>query len=40
MKTQYCELNNIKLIRIPYYEIQNIEKILLEELKVKNNLIA
>jgi hypothetical protein len=27
-KNEYCTLNNINLIRIPYYEINNIEKIL------------
>ena len=28
IKNTYCEQNNIKLIRIPYWEIDNIEKIL------------
>lgn len=33
-KTQYCNNNNIKLIRIPYWDFNNIEKILKKELKV------
>lgn len=33
-KTQYCNDNNIKLIRIPYWNYNDIEKILKEELKV------
>ena len=28
IKTQYCQNNNIKLIRIPYWELNNIETIL------------
>lgn len=28
IKDQYCKNNNIKLIRIPYWEIENIEKII------------
>lgn len=28
IKTNYCKNNNIKLIRIPYMEFNNIEKIL------------
>ena len=32
LKSAYCFLNNIKLIRIPYWEYKNIEKILKEEL--------
>lgn len=31
IKTQYCKDNNIKLIRIPYWDFQNIEKILIKE---------
>ena len=34
IKTQYCKDNNIKLIRIPYWEFKNIEKILEHELKL------
>lgn len=30
LKEQYCKKNNIKLIRIPYWELDNIEKILSE----------
>lgn len=33
-KIQYCNDNNIKLIRIPYWDFNNIEKILKKELKV------
>ena len=33
-KTQYCKENNIKLIRIPYWEFDNIEEILNRELEV------
>jgi len=32
LKNQYCKENNIKLIRIPYWEFNNIEKILDEKL--------
>lgn len=35
IKTQYCERNNIKLIRIPYWEFKNIENILKIELNIK-----
>lgn len=35
IKTQYCKDNNIKLIRIPYWDIKNIEKILINELNLK-----
>ena len=34
IKTEYCKKNNIKLIRIPYWEIDNIDKILKNELKI------
>ena len=33
IKTKYCEDNNIKLIRIPYWNYNNIEQILELELK-------
>lgn len=32
IKTQYCKDNNIKLIRIPYWDFKNIEQILTKEL--------
>lgn len=32
VKNEYCKKNNIKLIRIPYYEIENIEDIIKNEL--------
>ena len=35
IKTQYCKDNNIQLIRIPYWEFDNIENILKRELKIK-----
>ena len=34
IKTQYCEDNNIKLIRIPYWEFNNIETILNKKLNL------
>ena len=34
IKTKYCELNNINLLRIPYWERDNIEKILIDALKL------
>lgn len=34
IKTQYCKENNIKLIRIPYWEFDNIEEILNREPEV------
>ena len=39
IKNQYCKDNNIKLIRIPYWDFDNIEDILNEELKdlINNN---
>lgn len=35
IKNWYCQQNNIKLIRIPYWDFNNIEKILTEELNLK-----
>lgn len=35
IKNQYCEDNKIKLIRIPYWEFKNIEKILKQELNLE-----
>ena len=32
IKTIYCKENNIKLIRIPYWDFDNIEEILCKEL--------
>lgn len=34
IKTQYCKDNNIKLIRIPYWDFDNIENILCKELNL------
>ena len=34
IKNKYCKDNDIKLIRIPYLEINNIENILIKELKI------
>jgi hypothetical protein len=36
IKRNFCKDNNIKLIVIPYWEINNTEKILTEELNLKN----
>ena len=33
--SKYCKDNNIKLITIPYWEKNNIEKILIKELDLK-----
>ena len=35
IKTIYCKENNIKLIRIPYWDFDKIEEILERELRVK-----
>ena len=35
IKDDYCVKNNIKLIRIPYWEINNIETILINKLNLK-----
>lgn len=35
VKTKYCQDNNIKLIRIPYWEEKNIKNILMKELNLK-----
>ena len=35
VKNEYCKKNNIKLIRIPYHKINNIEEIIVDELKLK-----
>lgn len=34
IKTKYCEDNNIKLLRIPYWNYNNVENILEEELEI------
>lgn len=39
IKTKYCEDNNIKLIRIPYWEFNNIDEILEEELLCQENIL-
>lgn len=36
-KKQYAKGNNIGLLEIWYYDIDNIEEILLEKLQIKNN---
>lgn len=38
IKTQYCKENNIKLIRIPYWDFDNINTILSTELNLTNNI--
>lgn len=35
VKNEYCKKNNIKLIRIPYWEFNNIKEIIINELKLK-----
>lgn len=35
VKNEYCKKNNIKLIRIPYHKINNIEEIIVDELRLK-----
>ena len=35
IKNEYCKKNNIKLIRIPYWDFDNIEDILIKELNLK-----
>lgn len=35
IKNEYCKKNNIKLIRIPYWDFNNIEKIIVKELNLK-----
>ncbi len=35
IKNKYCAENNIYLIRIPYWEKENLEKIILNELNIK-----
>lgn len=34
IKDEYCKNNNIKLVRIPYWEMENIEEILTKELNI------
>jgi len=34
LKNEYCKNNNIKLLRIPYWEFDNIEEILIRELNI------
>lgn len=33
IKNTYCEINNIPLLRIPYWESNNIEQIILDYIK-------
>jgi hypothetical protein len=40
LKNEYCEKNNIKLIRIPYWDYENIGKILEDELGYDSNEIS
>ncbi len=39
-KNQYCKNNNIKLLRIPYWEFNNIEEILIRELNLNDIKLA
>ena len=34
IKNDYCSINNINLIRIPYWEFENIENIINQEIKL------
>lgn len=38
IKNNYCKQNNIKLIRIPYWDFSNLEEILEKELEVVNSI--
>lgn len=38
IKTEYCKKNKIKLIRIPYWEFDNIENILSSSIKIKKTI--
>jgi len=40
MKNQYCKNNSIKLIRIPYWDFDNIEEIIIKELNLNDIKIA
>lgn len=40
LKNEYCKKNNIPLLRIPYWDFNNIEDILIEWLNNKNNKIT
>ena len=40
IKRDYCKNNNIKLIEIPYWDFDNIEKILIRELKLNDIKLA
>lgn len=40
IKNQYCKEHNIQLIRIPYFEYNNIEKILQGELDINNQQLT
>jgi hypothetical protein len=37
IKNEYCQINNIPLLRIPYWENKNIERIILDYIKCVNN---
>ena len=37
IKNDFCKLNNIYLLRIPYTSFKNIDKILTEEILIKFN---
>jgi len=39
LKNQYCKNNNIKLLRIPYWDYENIEEILIRELMINNEQV-
>ena len=37
IKNKYCHDNNIQLIRIPYWDLENIEQILNDQLGLRDN---
>lgn len=39
LKNEYCRLHNLKLIRIPYWDFENIENILIKQLNLKGGEI-
>lgn len=38
IKTSYCEINKIPLLRIPYWESENVESIILDNIKCVNTI--
>ena len=38
-KNEYCKNNNIDILRIPYWDFNNIEKIIKNKLKINSSLL-